>query len=136
MKLIFFRKILYGLIAGAAVTGALLLIFALVLSKQDDPNQNLKVFSLISLLAGAMIGGKVATTQMEARALQGLFFGLVFTLMILLPSTIMSDFDGFSVIKMLLCVVLAFTGAMIGKKTRSSGNSARRRKNVMKRYAR
>jgi hypothetical protein len=61
---------------------------------------------------------------------------LFFTVTLLLPSVLLSSFDSFSLLKMLLCVVLAFAGAMIGRKNGNSIGSARRRKNVMKRYAR
>jgi hypothetical protein len=61
---------------------------------------------------------------------------LFFTVTLLLPSVLLSSFDSFSLFKMLLCVVLAFAGAMIGRENGNSIGSARRRKNVMKRYAR
>ena len=136
MKLIFFRKLLIGALLGAATSLVLLLIFTAVLSSQDDPSKLMGAFSIVSLVAGAIVCGKAATIGLENKALQGLFAGLIFTVIILLPSVLLSSFDSLSFLKMLLCIVLAFAGAMIGRKNGNSIGSARRRKNVMKRYAR
>ena len=136
MKLIFFRRLLIGALLGAATSFVLLLIFTAVLSSQDDPNKLMGVFSTVSLVAGAIVCGKAATIGLESKALQGLFAGLIFTVLVLLPSVLISSFDSLSLLKMLLCVVLAFAGAMVGRKTGVNKGSAKRRKNVMKRYAR
>ena len=136
MRLIFFRKIFLGLIVGALTSTVLLLIFSLILSGQDDPSKLMTVFSVISLIAGAMICGKVSTLGVESKAAQGAVAGVGFALLVLLPSVILSDFSAFSILKMLMVVVMAFVGAMIGTKNTSSISSSKKRKNVVRRYAR
>lgn len=136
MKLIFFRKIIIGILAGTITSAVLLLVFSAILSGQDDPSLLTGVFSVVSLLAGAIVCGKISTIGLERKLIQGLAAGVAFTLAVLLPSVILSDFSGASLIKMLITVVLAVTGAMIGKKSTAKAASAKRRKNVMKRYAR
>lgn len=135
MRLIFFRKLIVGVLLGAAVSAAMLLIFSLVLSGQDDPSKLMTVFSLVSLAVGAFVCGKTATIGLENKMLQGVASGVMLALVILLPSVLLSSFDSFSFLKMLATVVLAFAGAMIGKKNAGTVYSARRRKGVIKRYA-
>lgn len=135
MRLIFFRKLIVGVLLGAAVSAAMLLIFSLVLSGQDDPSKLMTAFSLVSLAVGAFVCGKTATIGLENKMLQGVASGVMLALVILLPSVLLSSFDSFSFLKMLATVVLAFAGAMIGKKNAGTVYSARRRKGVIKRYA-
>ena len=136
MRLIFFRKIFFGMIVGALVSLVLLLIFSLILSGQDDPSKLMTAFSLISLIAGSIACGKAATLGLEAKAPQGAATGVAFALLVLLPSVILSDFSAFSILKMLLVVVLTFAGAMLGTKNARNLRSSKKRKNVVKRYAR
>ena len=136
MKLIFFRRLFLGVLLGLAVSAALLLVFTLVLSKQKDPNALMGVFSVVSLVAGAIVCGKAATAGLENKALQGLAAGVLFAIALLIPSALLTEFDSLTVIKMLGSVVLAFAGAILGRKSGNSVGSARRRKNVIKRYAR
>ncbi len=136
MKLIFFRKIFIGIIVGAAVSLVLLLLFSAVLSGQDDPTKLMGAFSVISLLAGAFVCGKAATAGLDARVAQGLAAGMFFAVLWLLPSVLISDFDSFSVLKMLAVVIVAFAGAMLYKRNGTKSTSSRARRNVVKRYSR
>ena len=135
MRLIFFKKLLSGLAFGAAICATLLLIFALILSKQVDPSKNSNLFALISLVMGSFLGGKIATLGVEKRALQGLTFGVLFSALILLISVFLSSFDASSLLKMLITLVSAFMGAMIGKNANNKRSSSKRMKSVIKRYA-
>ena len=136
MGLISFRKIFIGVIFGALTSVTLLLVFALILSRLEDPKSLTAVFSLIAMSVGALVCGKVSTLGIERKALQGIFAGLVFIAVILLPSLILSEFEMLSLLKMLLCLVFAFTGAMVGRKGTGMVASSKRRRSVMKRYAR
>lgn len=136
MRLIFFKKLFFALLIGAITSCVLLLIFSVILSGRDDPNKLLNVFSLVSLLAGAFVCGKVSTLGLEERALQGLLSGVGFALLVLLPSVLLSDFEASSLLKMLATVLLAFVGAMLGGKGASRVRSSKKRKSVVKRYAR
>lgn len=135
MKLIFFRKLIFGIIIGALSSLILMLISAAILSETDDPSKNITLFSRISLLTGAFICGKVASIGLEKKLFQGLLSGISFALLVLLPSLILSSLGFSSLIDMLLTLVLAFAGAMIGAKRSSAPSSSARRKNVIKRYA-
>ena len=136
MKLIFFKKIFAGLIAGAIACILMLLLFSAVLSKQKDPNELMSVFSLIPLIAGALVCGKIATLGLDSRALQGLIAGVFFTVAVLLPSVLVSDFDSMSLVKMLITLVCCFAGATVYKKGNTKSASSKARKNVLKRYSR
>jgi putative membrane protein (TIGR04086 family) len=136
MRLIFFKKIFFALLIGAITCGVLLLAFSAVLSRQDDPSKLLNVFSLVSLLVGAFVCGKVSTLGLEEKALQGLFSGVGFVLLVLLPSVLLSDFGASSLLKMLATVLLAFVGAMLGGNGTNRVRSSKKRKSVVKRYAR
>ncbi len=136
MKLIFFRKVFIGIIAGGISSAIMLLIFTAVLSGQEDPSKLMSAFSLVSLITGAIVCGKIATIGVDNKLVQGLAAGVVFAIAVLLPSVIISDFDAFSILKMLMTVALALVGAMLGKKSAVKAASAKRRKNVMRRYAR
>lgn len=135
MGLIFFKKLLTGFIVGAAACALLLLIFALILSNQADPSKNSGLFALISLVIGSFLGGKVSVIGVEKRALQGLSFGVLFSLFMLLMSVFFTSFDASSLLKILITVVSAFMGAMIGRAGNGKRSSNKRMKSVIKRYA-
>lgn len=135
MGLIFFKKLFSGFIVGAAVCALLLLIFALILSKQADPSKNSGLFAIISLVVGSFLGGKVSALNVEKKALQGLSFGVLFSLFILLMSVFFTSFDASSLLKILITVISAFMGAMIGRRENGSRSSNKRMKSVIKRYA-
>jgi len=136
MKLIFFRKLALGVITGLMITGGLLLIFALILSKQDDPTKSSVLLSWIALGVGALAAGKLSALGVEGKLIQALVTSAMFVLILLALTVAFSDFDSVSLLKMLVTAVLTFSGAMIGKKTTKSASSKKRRKNVIKRYAR
>ena len=135
MKLIFFKRIVLGVIAGALFSLFLLLLSALFLSSREDPSKQLSLFSEISLLAGAFMCGKISTWGLESKALQGALSSLAYTLAILLPSLILSNIGSGSLLNVLLTIVFAFTGAMLGRKSTQKQASGARRKNVIRRYA-
>lgn len=136
MKLIFFRKLALGVISGLIITGALLLFFALILSKQDDPTKSSVLLSWIALGVGALAAGKLSALGVENKLIQALMTSATFVLILLALSVAFSDFNSASLLKALITALLTFMGAMIGKKTTKSVSSSKRRKNVIKRYSR
>jgi len=136
MKLIFFRKLALGVISGLIITGALLLFFALILSKQDDPTKSSVLLSWIALGVGALVAGKLSALGVENKLIQALMTSATFVLILLALSVAFSDFNSASLLKALITALLTFSGAMIGKKTTKSVSSSKRRKNVIKRYSR
>lgn len=136
MRLIFFKKLFLALLVGAITCSVLLLVFSAILSRQDDPSKLLDVFSVASLLVGAFVCGKMSTLGLEEKALQGILSGVCFALLVLLPSVLLSDFGAGSLLKLLTTVIIAFLGAMLGGKSGGRVRSSKKRKNVVKRYAR
>lgn len=136
MKLIFFRKITLGILSGLILCGVLLLLFALILTKQDDPQKKLEFFSFLALALSAVTAGKLSTVGLESKLIQALATAAAFSLLMLMLSVVFSDFTPSAFLKLLITAALTFTGAMIGKKSRTGVSSGKRRKAVIKRYAR
>ncbi len=134
MKLIFFKRIIIGVLVGALATVTLLLVFSAVLCKQNDPNKLMRAFSVISLLAGAFVCGKVSAIGIDDRRLSGVFSGVCFSVVVFVLSIIFSEIGIKSLLKIVAIVILAVAGAMLGKKNKNV-MSSKRRKNIIKRYA-
>lgn len=136
MKLIFFRKIALGILSGIVISAAFLLIFALVLSKQEDPKKSFELLSFIALAVSSAAAGKVSTLGIENKLVQALVSALAFSVLVLIASLLFSELNSSSLLKMLLTALLTFTGAMIGKRNHLGVSGTKRRKAVLKRYAR
>jgi putative membrane protein (TIGR04086 family) len=136
MRLIFFKKLFLALLIGAITCSVLLLVFSAILSRQADPSKLLEAFSLVSLIVGAFVCGKTSTLGLEEKALQGILSGVCFALLVLLPSVLLSDFGTGSLLKLIVTVIIAFAGAMLGGKNATNTRSTKKRKNAVKRYAR
>ena len=136
MKLIFFKRLILGLITGALVSAASLLLFSLILSKQSDPTENAALFSYLALILGSFAAGKAATLGLTERLPLALLSALCVTALLFIASAAVKGMGEISYIKMLISAVSAFTGAIVGKKSGNAAPSKKRRRALVKRYAR
>ena len=136
MKLLFFKKILIGCLLGLISVTVLLFILSAILSTGEDPIANLSLFSQIPLIVGSIVAGKVSTLGLQSKLLQGLLTGMIFALILIIPSAIISSFTSLSALRIVCTVIFAIAGAFIGKKHPKLSSTNARRKAVIKRYAR
>lgn len=136
MRLIFFKRLILGLITGALVSAVSLLLFSLILSKQSDPTENAALFSYLALILGAFAAGKATTLGLDGKLPMALLSALCVTALLFIVSAAVNGMGDLSYIKMLISAVSAFTGAIVGKKSGSSAPSKKRRRALVKRYAR
>lgn len=134
MKLIFFKKMIIGMLVGAVTTAVLLVVFSAVLYKQDDPSKLMNVFSTVSLLAGAFVCGKVSTLGNDNKGFGGLVSGVCFAGVVLVLTAVLSALNAQTAIKFALTALSAVAGAITGRKSKAD-TSSKRRKNVIRRYS-
>ena len=132
MKPLFFN-LLKGLAVFSLCSAILLLSLCFIAEKTSDPTQYVSVFSNATLFLSAFIGGR-ATASENSRLLSGLIFGLCATLILFLVSLITSSVDSISAVRMLLTVLLSILGALSKKSRPALRSSAKKRKNIAKRY--
>lgn len=136
MKLIFFTKALKGVLLGAISSLLLLLTFAFIQSKQDNPVSYTALYSWIALGIGALICTRLSVGRSDQRFLQALCASAAFAGLVIAFSAIVSDLTSKTLLKALILAVLSVTGAMIGKRTAKKTSSSKSRKTVIKRFGR
>ena len=134
MKPLFFST-LKALAVFAVSAAVLLLILCFIALRLEDPASLIFIFSNIALLLSAFLGGRFSVNKESSRFLSGLTAGLSGMLIILLVSLINSSFDGGSFLRMALTVLLFVLGAFSKSSGEKSRASAKKRKNIAKRYA-
>lgn len=133
MKPLFFNT-LKGLIVFAASAALLLTALCFIALRFEEPSQFIFIFSNIALFLSAFLGGRFSVGKDEGRLLQGLIFGVISTLTVLLISLISSSFDGGSFLRMAFTVLFALLGAFSKGAGVKKPSSVRKRKNITKRY--
>ncbi len=133
MKPLFF-SILKGLVVFAASAASLLLILCFIALRLEDPESLTPVFSNVALILSAFLGGRFSVNAVNGRFISGLIAGTCGMLIILLVSLVTSSFDGGSFLRMALTVLLFVLGALVKSDGEKSRASARKRKNIARRY--
>ena len=136
MRLIFFKRLILGLITGVLVSAVSLLLFSLILSKQSDPAVNAALFSYLALILGSFSAGKAATLGIDEKLLMAILSALCVTALLFIASAAIKGSFSLAYTKMLISAISAFAGAIVGKKRGSSAPSRKRRNAIVKRYAR
>ena len=134
MRSLFWRRILLGVAAAALASGLLLCIFAVISLRMNDPVKLNGVFANAALIFGAFLGGRVATVREEGRLVNGLVCGALFALAVLLPSLILSEWSSASLLRVVITVISALTGAILFRRGRSRLSARGARKRLKKRY--
>lgn len=128
MKPLFWQNVLFGVAAAAICSMLLLCIFAFLGLSADDPAALAPLFSKAALIIGAFIGGRIAASDAENRALCGAVCGVCYMLIVLAPSLILSNWGASSLLWMTVTVLAAVMGAVVAR-----GNDSGVRKGIKKR---
>lgn len=134
MKPLFFNT-LKGLAVFAASAALLLLLLCLVAIRFEEPSSLVPVFSGAALLLSAFLCGRASASEKYNRILSGLISGLAAMLLILLITLVFSSLDVDAPLRMALTVLISVLGAVSKKSGEKVKGSARKRKNIQKRYA-
>lgn len=135
MKPLFFNT-LKGLAVFALSAVLLLLLLSFIAIRFTEPSSLVPVFSNITLLLSAFLCGRFSVNDKCGRLISGLISGLAAMLIILAVSLTVSSLDGNSLVRMLLTVSAAIFGALSTGSNAKHNGSARKRKNIAKRYGR
>ena len=135
MKLIFFRRLLISLLAGAIISALTLLIGALFLSSKDDPTYGAGLISWLALILGAFASGMIMTKGNDDKLIPALVLSATLTAVFFILSHLLAR-GASAPLKLPVLAISSFTGAMIGSKRRTDRSFARRRKAIRRQYSR
>ncbi len=133
MKPLFFNAV-KGLAIFALCSVSLIFILCFIAIQFDDPEQLVLIFSNIALFLSAFLGGRFSVGKNGKKFISGLIVGIFGALIILLLSLILSSFDAVSFLRMALTVLVSVLGALSKKSVEKQPSSAKKRKNIAKRY--
>ncbi len=132
MKSFSVSGVIRGIILSIIIFFALTAVFSLISLRFDDPEAYLSLFSgivlAVSVFAGAMAASK------GNRKLTCLLFGAAAFLIFGGVGSFWAGGIRFPLIKAAIIVLSAFAGCIACKRNGSTASSAKRRKNVKKRY--
>ena len=136
MKPLFLRNMLAGVICAALASVLLLLAFAAISLKMEDPAAMNSLFANIALLVGSFLGGRIAARGEENRALRGLLCGVAVMLAVLMPSLILSGWGADSLLRAALTVLASVLGAVLlrGERSGAKRRSAAKRRRINQKY--
>ena len=132
MKSFSLAGLVRGIILSAITFLALTSAFSIIALRFDDPEEYLSLFSGM-VLAVSAFAGAMAVSKKNGK-MTCLSFTLLYLLIFWAVGSVLSDGMSFSFIKAVIIVLSAFAGCVIRKGNSGTASSARRRKNVQKRY--
>ena len=132
MKSFSVSELARGIILSIIIFFALTAVFSLISLRFDDPEEYLSLFSgivlAVSVFAGAMAASK------GNRKVTCLLFGAAALLLFGGVGSFWAGGIRFPLMKAAIIVLSAFAGCIVCKRERGTVTSAKRRKNVKKRY--
>ncbi len=134
MRLLSFKKVIFGLIAFAVISLTLMAVSGLFLTSREDPAVYFKWLTVIIICVSAFISGKISSLKCENRFVQGIVTGIVIVAVMMILSAVFSKFEGNSVLKIILIPVMSVVGSIIGKGNNAQHSLKSRRAKLIRKY--
>ena len=138
MKPLFWFKVIKGVLCAVALTLVLLLLFAFVALRAEDPAKHVALYSNVALFLGCMLGGGISARGAESPILNSVVCGSICAILVLLPSVIFSVWGVDSLLRLALTVLSAILGGILLRDREGRAGkrqSAKRRKAIAKKYS-
>ncbi len=135
MKLSFFKPIIISLITAVLSWAILLALFALILTKTENPSDFTKIGTYTALLLGSLIAGRISSYESENRFFHALIIGIFTALPLFLSSVILSNWGAHTFLMLVLCIIFVMAGFISKKPKTASHSSAKKRKMIARKYS-
>ncbi len=138
MKPLFWFKVIKGVFCAVALTLVLLLLFAFIALRAEDPSRHVALYSNVALFLGCMLGGGISARGAELSLLNSVVCGSVCAILVLLPSVFLSEWGADSLLRLALTVLSSVLGGVLLRDREGRAGkrqSAKRRKAIAKKYS-